>query len=124
MKGSGGACVWAHLVRELPDSSLIAADSFVILLALLLLHYQLRLQLPHLDTTAVSSSASRRRLATSALLPLTLVSSLWSCFFPPFSAICSVSSSLTCSSAGDTTLLMCCCINTNSEWPCSVQCNL
>jgi len=34
--------------------------------------------------------------------PLTLVSSLWSCFFPPFIAICSVSSSLICSSAWNT----------------------
>lgn len=40
----------SDLVRQLLDSPLVAADSFLVLVTPLLLHHQLRLQLPHLHT--------------------------------------------------------------------------
>ena len=44
------------LVHELFAPPLVAPDSLLVLLALLLLHYQLRLQLSHLHTAATSAS--------------------------------------------------------------------
>lgn len=103
IRRSGGVTS-AHLVCQLSASPLVATDAFLILLALLLLHHQLGLQLPHL--CGQTHSGSQLRLLPLLQLvcrsALTLASSLCSCFFPPLSAICSASSSLTCSSVRNT----------------------